>query len=184
MVATIQELADTLVLGALLDEVRARFGRYDLVDHWKQGEFHHDVVVRVHDRGRSLPGDVLVIATNCNGGVKEVLCFDVVPDRGALWRWRCPEVNDFSGDLPPIHARAVTHHWFDPCELLVPEARSELREEVRQRQPGGGWEMAPMACGSRKSACNEVDPPGRSEPATFGFEARRDRWNARRNRGS
>lgn len=147
---TIRALADTLVLGALLEQVRARFGPYELVDHWKQGEFHHDVVLRLHDHDASLPGSVLVVATNCNGGVKEVLCFDVVPDRWALWHWRCPQVNDFSGDLPPILARAVTQHWFDPCALLAPDARSELREELRQRQRGGGWEMAPATCGSKR----------------------------------
>ncbi len=150
MDAVVQKLADTLVLGALLEAVRTRFGRYELLDHWKQGEFHHDVIVRVPDADARL-GAVLVIATNCNGGVKEVLSFDTVPDRWALWHWRCPQVNDFSGELPPIRARAVTHHWFDPCDLLAPDARSELREEFRQRQQGGGWQMASATCGgSRK----------------------------------
>src|SRR4051794_19055370 len=109
MQTVVRELADALVLGALLEEARARFGGYELLDHWKQGEFHHDVVVRV-------PGAVLVIATNCNGGGKEVLAFDTVPDRWALWHWRCPQVNDFGGALPPILGRAVTDHWFDPCD--------------------------------------------------------------------
>ena len=78
MPADLQRLADHLVLGALLEDLRARYGRYELLDHWTQGEFHHDVVVR-------LPaGVVLVVATNCNGGVKEVLAFDTVPDRWAL----------------------------------------------------------------------------------------------------
>jgi hypothetical protein len=145
----VRPLADTLVLGALLQEVRARFGRYELLDHWKQGEFHHDVVVRVPDTGS---GGILVVATNCNGGVKEVLSFETVPDRWALWHWRCPQANDFAGELPPILDRAVTHHWFDPCELLVPDARSELREEFRERQPGGGWQVSSAACGApRKS---------------------------------
>ena len=35
---------------------------------------------------------------------------------------------------------ARSHHYFDPCELLVPDARSELRPEHRRRQRGGGWE--------------------------------------------
>lgn len=146
MQAHLQSLADTLVLGALLEEVRARYGRYELVDHWTQGEFHHDVVVRLPDEV------VLVVATNCNGGVKEVLAFAKVPDRWALWHWRCPHVDDFTGELPPILGRAITHHWFDPCALLVPEARSELREEFRERQRGGGWQMAhgPRACGSSR----------------------------------
>ena len=142
----LQQLADTLVLGTLLDELRARYGAYELVDHWQQGEFHHDVVVRVPDEV------VFVVATNCNGGVKEVLAFDTVPDRWALWRWRCPHVDDFTGELPPLLGRAITHHWFDPCALLASDARSELREELRERERGGGWRMAQRsgACGSSR----------------------------------
>lgn len=152
MTLLLQELADHLVLGALLDDVRARHGGYELVDHWQQGEFHHDVVVRLPD------ARVLVIATNCNGGVKEVLAFESVPDRWALWHWRCPHVADFSGELPRMLGRAITPHWFDPCELLRPDARSELREEHRERQQGGGWRMAdaPRACGPARK------PEGRS----------------------
>ena len=150
MVDIVQELADTLVLGSLLEEVRTRFGRYELLDHWTQGEFHHDVVVRVRDASSALPGSFLVVATNCNGGVKEVLCFDTLPDRWALWHWRCPQVIDFSGELPPLLARAVTTHWFDPCDLLVPDTRSELREELRERQRGGGWQMRTTACGNAR----------------------------------
>ncbi|HSO38529.1 MAG TPA: hypothetical protein VLT33_38635 [Labilithrix sp.] len=143
MDTVVRELADTLVLGALLEEIRARYGRYELLDHWTQGEFHHDVVVRVAT-------GVFVVATNCNGGVKEVLAFDTVPERWALWHWRCPQVDDFAGDLPPLRARAVTTHWFDPCDLLVPDARSELREEFRERQPGGGWQMSSGSCGASR----------------------------------
>lgn len=41
--------------------------------------------------------DVLrVIATDCNGGVKEVLGFETLPDRWALWHRRCPQVNDLA----------------------------------------------------------------------------------------
>jgi hypothetical protein len=147
MSTTIQELADTLVLGALLEEVREHFGPYELVAHWKQGEFHHDVVVRVPSA--TLPGPVLVVATNCNGGIKEVLCFADIPDRYALWHWRCPNVADFGGELLPILARASTTHWFDPCDLLSDDARSELRQEFRARQPGGGWQMS--TCGAPRS---------------------------------
>lgn len=134
-------LAEHMVLGALLDTLVAHYGSYELVAHWTQGEFHHDVVVRLKERG-TLPGRVLVVATNCNGGIKEVLAFDDVPDRNALWHHRCPNVAEFSGELVPILARATTSHWFEPCELLAPNARSELREEFRERQPGGGWMMA------------------------------------------
>ena len=95
----LEELAGTMVLGALLERLRERCGEVTLVDHWKQGEFHHDVVIRVHEP-RDLPGPVLVVATNCNGGVKEVLCFSEVPERWALWKHRCPDNPEFesSGD--------------------------------------------------------------------------------------
>lgn len=135
------------MLGALLEELRTRWGRYELLEHWKQGEFHHDVVVRVQVRAAPDAHDqVLVIATNCNGGVKEVLAFDDVPARAALWHWRCPDAVDFAGELLPIRARVTTHHWFDPCELLARDARSELREEFRERQQGGGWQLLSATC--------------------------------------
>jgi hypothetical protein len=147
----IAHLARCLVLGALLDEVRRRFGGYDLVAHWTQGEFHHDIVLQLPESAASvLPGRVLVVATNCNGGVKEVLAFSDVPDRRALWHHRCPDIPEFSGALGPILGRAVTEHWFDPCELLSANARSELRQEFRRPQEGGGWEQAPTACGRPK----------------------------------
>jgi hypothetical protein len=54
-------LARTLDLGSLLAEVKRRYGAYDLLDHWTQGEFHHDVVLRLPDAAlRDLPGNVLV----------------------------------------------------------------------------------------------------------------------------
>jgi hypothetical protein len=145
-------LAENLGLGPLLGDLRSRCGGYEIVDHWQQGEFHHDLVLRV--TGAVLPGPVLVVATNCNGGVKEVLCFPEVPARGALWHRRCPANDEFSGDLPPLLAEARTVHWFDPCELLGPEARSEYRPEFRERQAGGGWQMAGGSCGR--------DPRGQS----------------------
>jgi len=130
----VEELAGTLALGTLLERLTERYGEYELVAHWKQGEFHHDVVVRLVGEPRDLPGRVLVVATNCNGGVKEVSVFAETPQREALWRERCPASEEFGGELPPLLARARTHHWFDPCELLGEGARSELR------QKGGGWE--------------------------------------------
>lgn len=129
----VQKLADTLMLGALLEEIKDRHRTYEVLAHWQQGEFHHDVVLRVD-------GEVLVVATNCNGGVKEVLVFAEVPERYALWHWRCPKIADFSGAIPALLARAVTTHYFDPCDLLAENARSELRPEARQRMRGGGWE--------------------------------------------
>lgn len=132
-------LTNRLNLGELLDTVRAAFGGYDLVAHWTQGEFHHDVVLRVHAQ-RSLPGEVLVVSTNCNGGVKEVLCLPEIPARDALWHARCPDGEFDALELPEILDRLRTLHWFDPCELLSANARSELRPEFRRRQRGGGWE--------------------------------------------
>jgi len=142
------------MLGALLDELTARYEGYELVAHWQQGEFHHDVVLVLPKAALvDLPGTVLVVATNCNGGVKEVLCFDAVPDRLALWHHRCPEIPDFTGELIPVLERAVTEHWFDPCELLLPDARSELRPEHRRRQQGGGWEQ--IALDPLRSLCGK-----------------------------
>jgi hypothetical protein len=153
----IATLARALELGSLLAEVARRHGSYDLVAHWTQGEFHHDVVLRVPDAALpDLPGRVLVVATNCNGGVKEVLSFAEVPDRWALWHHRCPQVADFVGELAPILARAITEHWFDPCELLRPDARSELRPEHRRPQLGGGWEKIEEPAPARGSRRREL----------------------------
>jgi hypothetical protein len=144
---SVQAIAQNLALGSLLADLKASFGGYEILDHWQQGEFHHDLLLRVEPKGR-LPGPVLVVATNCNGGVKEVLCFDVAPQEGALWRRRCPDTTEFIGELPPVLAEARTVHWFDPCALLTPDARSEYRPEFRERQEGGGWR--PKGCGVTK----------------------------------
>ncbi len=137
--ARIEALARTLVLGALLEEVRRAYGSFELLDHWTQGEFHHDLVVQLPEVPSDLPGRVLVVATNCNGGVKEVLCFGERPERASLWAMRCPANADFPAAPAVPLARSTTMHWFDPCELLLPDARSELLPEHRVRQPGGGW---------------------------------------------
>jgi hypothetical protein len=132
-------LSNRLNLGEVLETVRVAFGGYDLLAHWTQGEFHHDLVVRVAER-KSLPGPVLVISTNCNGGVKEIICLLDVPERDALWHARCP-TGDFAAlELPIVLDRIRTIHYFDPCELLGFDARSELKPEFRRRQRGGGWE--------------------------------------------
>jgi hypothetical protein len=139
----LNELARSLTLGALLTELRHRFGGFDLMAHHQQGEFHHDLILRVLEPSSAageLPGSVLAVSTNCNGGIKEVLAFDDVPTADALWKHRCPTSDEFDGDLPPLRGLARTLHWFDPCELLTQDARSELRPEHRQRARGGGWE--------------------------------------------
>lgn len=138
----IDRLAQLLVLQGLLDALRTEHGGYELVDHWQQGEFHHDVVVRVR-APTELPGEYLVVATNCNGGIKEVLCLASAPTHAGLWHWRCPDNPEFEGLLPPVLAQARTQHWFDPAELLGPNARSEVRPEFRERVPGGGWRLKP-----------------------------------------
>ena len=135
----VEKLAGERVLGALLEAIRRGWGAYDLLAHHRQGEFHHDVIIRVPNAKPRLPGRYLVISTNCNGGVKEVLCFDDPVEPSALWHCRCPGNAEFSGRLPPLLASARTEHWFDPCELLAANARSELRPEFRDRQAGGGW---------------------------------------------
>ena len=93
---------------------------------------------------------MLVVATNCNGGVKEVLSFGTPPREDALWHHRCPTSSEFSGELPPLLGQARTVHWFDPCALLTDDARSEYRPEFRERQAGGGWQL--KGCGVRKDA--------------------------------
>ena len=128
---------DKLSLDEVLTVLRAGFGGYELVHHWKQGEFHHDVVLSIPP-GKGLP-PCLVVATNCNGGVKEILAFDALPSRDALWHWRCPDSEFDPEPLPELEASHRTSHFFDPCELLRPDARSELRPEHRRRQRGGGW---------------------------------------------
>ena len=82
---------------------------------------------------------MLVVSTNCNGGVKEVICLADVPDRLGLWHLRCPDNPEFSGPTPTVLAVARTDHWFDPCNLLKPGTRSEYREESRRRQREGGF---------------------------------------------
>ncbi|HEY4221410.1 MAG TPA: hypothetical protein VGO62_08705, partial [Myxococcota bacterium] len=76
----------------------------------------------------------------------EVAAFADVPDRWALWRSRCPDNADFQQraqePLPRMLVHARTEHWFDPCALLLDDARSELKPACRQRAPGGGWEPA------------------------------------------
>jgi hypothetical protein len=107
--STIDDLAGRLVLGALLKELSRRYGGWELLDHWRMGEYHHDLVLRV---ARRVPGRVLVVSTNCNGGIKEILALTERPTRDDLWSYRCGRTT-----LAPL-AAARTLHWFDPCELL------------------------------------------------------------------
>ena len=133
----VKALAKSMILGELLRRLSDEFGGYELLAHWTQGEFHHDLLLGVEEP--FFPGAFVVVSTNCNGGVKEVLCLDAMPDRWALWNHRCPENPDFEGEVDQILAVARTPHWFDPCRLLTADARSELRPDCRRRQRGGGW---------------------------------------------
>ena len=132
-------------LASVLATLRDRYGGYSVVEHWKQGEFHHDLVLRVADPGEALPGAILVISTNCNGGIKELLCFAEVPDRWALWHHRCPNIPEFEGALPAILGAHRTPNWYDPCGLLGEDGPSELKPEFRERLRGGGWCLADPA---------------------------------------
>jgi hypothetical protein len=115
----IDGLARCVVLRTLLDALTRRYGGYEIVAHWTQGEAHHDVVVMLPlTAARDLPGRVLVVATTGNAIIKEVLAFAVVPTRDALWHLRCPEMMETTGEIAPILAQAKTEHWVDPCDLL------------------------------------------------------------------
>jgi hypothetical protein len=141
----IDQLASHLGLGALLGAISHSMGRYEILEHWTQGEFHHDLVLRLPSN-RNLSGSILVVATDCNGGVKELLCFNEVPQHSALWHHRCPDNPEFTGQLPPLLDSRRTVHWFNPCTLLAPDAFSEFKPEFRERQTGGGW--LPKQCGN------------------------------------
>lgn len=114
---SLASLAGNLALGNLLDEVTQRFDGYQIIEHWEQGEYHHDLLIRVNSP-RGLPGPVLLISTNCNAGVKEILCFADTFDRQAIWGHRCPGLPQFKAKLPPILGRIQTVYWIDPCSLL------------------------------------------------------------------
>ena len=134
---TLEILAQFNAIGSLLRELSKWNARH--LRHWKQGEFHHDLVIGFDTRPDGLPGDVIVVSTNCNGGVKEILCLGEIPERWALWNYRCPENPDFEGEMPPVLECVRTAFWFNPCELLADDARSEYAAPYRRRQRGGGW---------------------------------------------
>jgi hypothetical protein len=141
----IDRLASTMVLGSLLDEIVRAYGRYELLAHWQQGEFHHDLLIELPEAAGPLAGRILMVSTNCNGGVKEVALFSELPDRLTLWAHRCAPAGSPLPKLPVL-ASSRTDHWIDPCELVSENARSELRPEFRRRQPGGGWEPILPTC--------------------------------------
>ena len=133
----LKKLASKTSVGFLFDELEKWHPEF--LYHWKQGEFHHDHVVELNNAPEEMPGNILVISTNCNGGVKEIICLNEIPERWALWNHRCPENSEFEGELSEILDIIRTHHWYDPCSLLTPDARSEYKPDHRRRQRGGGW---------------------------------------------
>lgn len=138
---SLEHLAHDLTLADVLSRLSQNHDGYELLAHWQQGEFHHDVVLRLGAPG-ALPGAIFVVSTNCNGGVKEILVLAEPPTRDALWHYRCPENNEFESDSMPLVLDSLrTVHYFDPSELLAADARSELKPEFRSRQRGGGWVM-------------------------------------------
>lgn len=138
-VSDLSFLADRLVLASLLGKLKSMHGGYQILEHWKQGEFHHDLVLKLQTPTSEIPGPILVVSTNCNAGIKELLCFGDVPDRWALWHFRCPNNPEFEGELPPLLGATRTANWYDPCSLLGEDGPSELKAEYRQRLRGGGW---------------------------------------------
>ena len=130
----LDQFKEACSLSGAMTIVEGQWANYKVCGHWTQGEFHHDVVIDIDSH-------CLIISTNCNGGVKEVLLLEEMPSQEQLWHWRCPENPDFSGKPLKLVAQVKTEAWHDPCEVLVPDARSELKPEFRRRQKGGGWEM-------------------------------------------
>ncbi len=143
-----ETLAQHLSLGSLLDAL-STVKQYRILTHWPQGEFHHDLVIHIPDFAPELTAPVLVISSDCNGGVKELICMSAVPPRWSLWHHRCPTHPDFpisadQAQLPLTHGWIRTSLWQDPCALLTWDAPSELKPEARRRQIGGGWELDPV----------------------------------------
>jgi len=118
--SALERLAQTMTLGNLLDALRDQYGSFEIVNHWQQGEFHHDLVFRLPCPVRDMPGEILVVSSNCNGGIKELLCFAQAPTHESLWQERCFE--NAQSHSTAVLARARTVHWFDPCELMISSA--------------------------------------------------------------
>ena len=53
---TVDALAAHLSLDSFLSVLNAACGSYEVLDHWQQGDFHHDLVLRVPPDGDPLRG--------------------------------------------------------------------------------------------------------------------------------
>ncbi len=120
----IDSLAQELLLGHLLQRLQDEFSDFELLAHWTKGEYHHDIVVKLGDQ-KSLPGPVLVVSANCNGGIKELLCFDTAPSEEELWTLR--DENLATDELPAVLAAAKTIHWVDPIGLVRRPTMADMR---------------------------------------------------------
>ena len=137
-----------MVLGSLLERLNLDYGGYELLAHHTQGEFHHDVVLRVqsmqgvpgmHGEG-ALPGEILVVSTNCNGGIKEVLVFEAEPDLGAaLFR--------------PLRVDERARAQRAAPRVPAPPARGWLGACVEWAGPRGWRAASPTAREPRVLAC-------------------------------
>ena len=147
-------LTGSMVLAGVLGTLRSKFEGYTIVEHWKQGEFHHDLVLRVAEQKEDLPGDILVVSTNCNGGVKELLCFDRVPDRWALWHYPLPRYPGLRGRSsrpagPDQNAQLVRPAW--------PARRKRAqRAQARVQGAAAGRRMVPGPARGEGQAVSSV----------------------------
>ena len=82
----------------------------------QQGEFHQDLVLSVKEL-HGLPGPFSWSPPTAMPASRKPLCLDQVPTEGALWHSRCPDIVEFTGQMPTVLAVARTRHWFDPTSL-------------------------------------------------------------------
>ena len=107
-------------------------------------------------KAEGVPAPKLVVATNCNAGIKEVLWFGDAPERWALWGWRSPDNAELEGKLPRLAISWRKENCFNPCERLVDDSRCEFKPGCRKRWCGEGSEelQAPNRLGHAASAAS------------------------------
>jgi len=87
-------VADALSLHEALAVLETHAPDHRLLEVWRDGEYHYDLVFAVSDF-------FLVVAANCNGGVKEALLLDARPGRDLI---RCVRRDG------PLRALTVLSH--------------------------------------------------------------------------